>query len=1338
MFRPKDDPPGKDRPLTNHNVNSKVISSHSTTKVMAPSLHDSAYITSDQQSLDTTGTARNQTGSSQGAAIGNGEFFFEKEIDQSMKTHFDTISALLERLFLEYLRKRCPKFGPLVMELRVLGRSEAEATTRLMVYCPPRCYKRAKKFFKTKDAKELCEPYDKTTPRLKAFVFGCAAELVSGSSQIQACASSDTLSFLTTLCGVPLLSTDTSCGASPTAMRAGTFGGMVKLVHEDHSFAFYGMTAKHAVEDCHQDTDFGDGVEETDWGSDESAHESDSESFDDTQDEDGFLPTNLGAKRHDRSSGPAPDAGLPLPWDFVERTFLGEVADVCRLAKQDLERKMPSHDWALLKLDSTKPNELCTKDCLGVQRTQPLLVTSQPNFQDGLSDPITLISGSHGPQAGELFSSPTRLLLGTSKVFVNAYRLTLNDGYVCNGDSGAWVVHSNSPEVYGFLVARNHFGDAYAVSIIDAFEDIKACTGARMVALPTIEEMRTGYMEEPFKANRSVLLNPGGSCTMDDIGSETSEATLIADPVASIAEQLFASPDVEWCSAPHAPSSDTAKISTSALSSNTAIGWNGLSTENNTMLGHSMEQNTTKTKSSEPRFSGQVASKRKSPKQRLPQLRDAEANLINYGRDVQVSTSLEIRKNKMENTADYRHDELFSPIAISHESEDLCELGDSSDHSNFCSKHNKRSARALSASMNCSTASTNTERLDPVVSGSKYVGKNKKKNRRADKKSTVTKGSGISKSTSAGINQSPENAASPVDQRAVLKRTTDVFAKEWPLAFARYRVYDEEPFVPSRRRTFDEDSSNDGNGISILFRDFDDGMAAFRVDEVESFCSNVSLDVLETGSGPTAGFRRGAWLDDRQCSQESGKSLYRNYENPLTATALYRFLKKPRYNAGTLANAERRLIYIRNLDKDYILALAETAPRHQVHALREAISNHLSRVVSIRILDESSRFFSFQLSLHLPFFEFSSGKVPPDSMMSQTKDSLPSTWLDVSFLGSPLQAKSRNSILHRSQFSLVICGTDDMHWVGYSFVDREFGEEEDLDIGVFPYEGVHEDPIFSDLGGREVLDANCPIQDARLYFLSIFEMRIKRALVEWDALAHLISSSIDRHQGQEYQHLFKRNDSLPLKQRRDFTEKALCFNQGAIPLIAELQQNVSELVMVWNEFKAPNGDSNYFSDVGVEEVEGRRAALTSLRSINQCFDSFDSIQRLLNSCKQRCQSSNDALNLHLASQANVIMDHTTFTTEWTITVFSPIALTIAYFSLPAPLLRATPSLPVFFLVCCGVLLLVRVLFDILGGVEQIWWYKGMQSLVEKVRISKPVARNRRPSQEDIEMDILQV
>lgn len=41
--------------------------------------------------------------------------------------------------------------------------------------------------------------------------------------------------------------------------------------------------------------------------------------------------------------------------------------------------------------------------------------------------------------------------------------------------------------------------------------------------------------------------------------------------------------------------------------------------------------------------------------------------------------------------------------------------------------------------------------------------------------------------------------------------------------------------------------------------------------------------------------------------------------------------------------------YIRDLDPHYILALVETAPKHQVLALRDAISNHLSKQTAMRV-----------------------------------------------------------------------------------------------------------------------------------------------------------------------------------------------------------------------------------------------------------------------------------------------------------------------------------------------------------------------------------------------------
>jgi hypothetical protein len=55
---------------------------------------------------------------------------------------------------------------------------------------------------------------------------------------------------------------------------------------------------------------------------------------------------------------------------------------------------------------------------------------------------------------------------------------------VCEGDSGAWVAHSAAPEVYGHVVATDILGDAYVMPLVDTFQEIKECMGAKSVRLP--------------------------------------------------------------------------------------------------------------------------------------------------------------------------------------------------------------------------------------------------------------------------------------------------------------------------------------------------------------------------------------------------------------------------------------------------------------------------------------------------------------------------------------------------------------------------------------------------------------------------------------------------------------------------------------------------------------------------------------------------------------------------------------------------------------------------------------------------------------------------------------
>jgi hypothetical protein len=215
--------------------------------------------------------------------------------------------------------------------------------------------------------------------------------------------------------------------------------------------------------------------------------------------------------------------------------------------------------------------------------------------------------------------------------------------------------------------------------------------------------------------------------------------------------------------------------------------------------------------------------------------------------------------------------------------------------------------------------------------------------------------------------------------------------------------------------------------------------------------------------------------------------------------------------------------YIRNLDPSFILALAETAPVDQVSSLRDAISCHLARQVLLRvrllvgthfrrplqvfyskILTAHQRSYRmFQLNLHLPYFELEKWNEQQQKRYAQDRG------IGSSILSFSDPQRRKHYGIMKSQFSLVVSGSDDRHWVAYAFVDRLFDEDEHLDID-YPYSGFHEDPIASDLG-HDMIDANLPIWDPRSYFLVIFESRITKVVKDWYDLSHTISKSVDTY-----------------------------------------------------------------------------------------------------------------------------------------------------------------------------------------------------------------------------------
>jgi hypothetical protein len=111
------------------------------------------------------------------------------------------------------------------------------------------------------------------------------------------------------------------------------------------------------------------------------------------------------------------------------------------------------------------------------------------------------------------------------------------------------------------------------------------------------------------------------------------------------------------------------------------------------------------------------------------------------------------------------------------------------------------------------------------------------------------------------------------------------FPKEWVPVFSKDRKFKEDG---SWKDNVEVDGGDD---IGILVQEDEGSVPSFKTLEIEEYCEGATLDDLESGAG-CAGQRRLAWLDDRSCDDPPSTLSVREYENPLTATGLYRHLKK--------------------------------------------------------------------------------------------------------------------------------------------------------------------------------------------------------------------------------------------------------------------------------------------------------------------------------------------------------------------------------------------------------------------------------------------------------------
>ncbi|KAK1729556.1 uncharacterized protein BDZ83DRAFT_36104 [Colletotrichum acutatum] len=360
--------------------------------------------------------------------------------DKSTRDRFSHVINQVEPLLLARLKKKTgERIGLIAFRSMILGTTAENAHEHIVVLCPSQLLDTVNEFFeKTKIIKELCEPSDQI-PSISIIVEGreprmMAQLLHSVMAMGPHPKSLDDIHMLGTqsLSGSSLVVKDTM-GIAIIA----TCGGMIKVVDKTGKTILYGMTAGHVFNDAN------------------------------SQIAQGFA----------NSSSPKSHDG----WLTSGRVW----------KRDGLQEKGSDYDWALLAHEHIwhfGANRCRTRNSSG-QPIEHVLTTEIGTFPpEVICQEVEMIAAPDSTKPGLLSCEPTRILLGAGDAFTQAYILTLDEGEVRSGDSGAWVVGSSSYDVFGHIVATDMFGDAYVVPLDQTFNDIQKSTGAISVQLASPQD----------------------------------------------------------------------------------------------------------------------------------------------------------------------------------------------------------------------------------------------------------------------------------------------------------------------------------------------------------------------------------------------------------------------------------------------------------------------------------------------------------------------------------------------------------------------------------------------------------------------------------------------------------------------------------------------------------------------------------------------------------------------------------------------------------------------------------------------------------------------------------
>lgn len=323
-------------------------------------------------------------------------FIFKKAVSQEALRRYRNVRLAIEDFITEEISaNQYDRSCNMAIALRIVGKTEQDAILHLVVFCAPEVESRIKNLMNLPAVTMLLNYSRPNVTSLPYLIVLDPPRTTSAHLGIDVCCNNLFMKERRTFCGAPVLLRTNTSGPYKREKRQATFGGIISVTYANGESKAYGMTAGHLL----------DGLQIQDGS-------------------------------HGISSSQTPSQILSTckidEW-ICEHNIIGQVLDPSGFPGVSAGNATLSHDWALFNVKAPRPNmavPATTQSNGRAHKNEPgynILQADRPKFKDDLSDPVLLLSGTNGTRRGELSNLPTRIWIGHSNAFVDAYTLELED-----------------------------------------------------------------------------------------------------------------------------------------------------------------------------------------------------------------------------------------------------------------------------------------------------------------------------------------------------------------------------------------------------------------------------------------------------------------------------------------------------------------------------------------------------------------------------------------------------------------------------------------------------------------------------------------------------------------------------------------------------------------------------------------------------------------------------------------------------------------------------------------------------------------------------------------------